>query len=344
MSILVTGAAGQIGGNIVRILHERGLNPIAFDILPLAPHSVLWDVRDKIKYVTGSIVDLDQLLWIIKDHEVEGIIHTAVLMTELANRRPVDAIRVMMEGTVNVLEAVRLMGLRRAVCCSTAAASGAHTDLARAVTEDDPPVLPLSGIYPVLKMANEGLCHNYQTLFGISAISVRPSRCYGPGTPPERRDVLPIEYLIGEAVDGRSVELPAGADTPVDYTYIKDEADGIIKVYQAQSPKYGLYNISFGALRTPLQVAEVLRKVFPGQRFSVGPGIWEGSSTSARQWIPKAEFSGPRYKTAIRPPLDNTRARTDLGYSPHDLDLGIPDYVRWLKHRDYVLPERVGMQ
>ncbi len=329
MSILVTGAAGQVGSNIVRILHEQGREIIAHDIVYPGPHSVIFDIMDRIKFVAGSIVDLSHLLRIVKDYDVEGIIHPAVVFTDEANKRPVDAVRVNMEGTVNVLEAVRILGLRRAVCCSSAAAAGAKTDLTRHAREDDPPTLPLSGIYPVIKLAVEGLCHNYQALYGVSAIAIRPSRVYGPGTPPSRIGILPIDFLVNEAVKGNSIKLETGADTVVDYTYAKDEAMGIINAYDAPSPNYYLYNISFGQLRSVKEVVEVLRELFPGQTFEVGLGLWSG-------WIPKAEFKGVRYQVAIRSPLDISRAKADLGYQPqYDIDKGIPDYVRWLKSRVY---------
>jgi nucleoside-diphosphate-sugar epimerase len=262
-----------------------------------------------------------------KERNVEGIIHTAVLFVNETNERSVDAVRVNMEGTVNVLDAVKIMGLRRAVCCSSAAAGGAKTNLDRHTREDDPPTFPLSGIYPVIKFAVEGLCHNYQTLYGISAIAIRPSRCYGPGIAPARIHYLPIDFLVNEAVKGRSIKLETGSDTVVDYTYVKDEAHGIIIAFDVESPTFCLYNISFGELRSVGQIVEVLRKLFPEQTFEVGPGLWQG-------WISKAEFKGANYKVAIRSPLDISKAKSDLGYQPqYGIEQGIRDYVRWLQGR-----------
>lgn len=334
MSVLVTGAAGFIGGNVVRILYERGEKPIGFDVGRVGPNSVLWDIKDEIPWAAGTIVDLSQLLRVVKEHKVEGIIHTAAQLGEANNERPVDAVRVNVEGTVNVLEAARILDLRRVVCCSSSTVVGAQTDLEKHVKEDDPPIVPQSGIYPVLKLATEGLVYNYQSLFGVSAVCVRPSRVYGPGSAPERGKGHPIQFLTVEAVNGRDVDLETGADTLVDYTYVKDEAQGIILAYEAKSPTYTLYNLSYGDLRNPRQMAEVLTRLFPKWTGKLGPGLWPG-------WIPKMELTGPAWQFSLRSPLDVSRAKTDLGYKPHDIDSAIPDYVRWLRDREYVLPERI---
>jgi UDP-glucose 4-epimerase len=332
MSVLVAGAAGFIGGNVVRILHERGEQPIGFDVGRVGPNSVLWDVKDEIPWVTGTIVDLSQLLRVAQEYKVDGIINTAAQLGDANNQRPVDGVRVNVEGTVNVLEAARILGLRRVVCCSSGTAAGAHTDLTRAVKEDDPPVVPQTNIYAVLKLACEGLVYNYQHLFGVSAVCVRPSRVYGPGSAPHRGERHPIQFLTAQAVNGQNVNLESGADTLVDYTYVKDEAEGIILAYQAESPSYTLYNLSYGALRSPRQMAEVLRPLFPEWSCTLGPGLWPG-------WIPSMEQSGPAWQFGVRPPFDVSRAKSDLGYVPHDIDSALPDYVRWLRDREYALPE-----
>jgi UDP-glucose 4-epimerase len=334
MSILVVGA-GFVGGNVIRILHERGMKVVGFDVTRPGPNSVLWNYKDEIEFEIGNLVDLSHLLRVVKDHKIEGIIHTAAITGNTNNKRPVDALRINVEGTVNVLEAVRIMGLRRAVCCSSGSAAGICKDLKRRVLEDDPPVMPLDSMYAVFKLADEGMIYNYQALFGTSVIACRPSRVWGPGSPPERGKVHCIQYLINEAVAGRSVEMPSGSDTPIDYTYVKDEAEGLIQTYMAKAPKHSLYNMSFGDLRTPVQMAEVLKKVFPKLNFKIGPGVWPG-------WVgTDAAVTGPDYQMSLRAALDITRARTDLGYKPHDLDKTIPDYVRWLQNKEWVLPERM---
>ncbi len=337
MSILVTGSSGFIGSNIIRILYERGHRPIGYDISGAGSESVLWDIKDKIKYVQGTMLDLSHILRVVKDYKVEGIIHTAGLLVLPSNQRPIDAARVNIEGTLNVLETARIMNLRRVVCCSTIEVIGVTKDLKKPIREDDPPLLPYHNMYAVFKLAIEGFCHNYQNLFGVSALAIRPSMVYGPGLVAERIPRHPISFLINEAVNGRNVDMKTGADTPIDFQYVKDLADGIIKAYEAKAPKYNLYNMGNGNVCWPAQAIDVLQKLFPKLTLKVNAGIWPG-------WIPTVESAkneDREYHPILRAPIDINRARLDLGYKPHGLDKTIRDYVKWLQNREYVLPENM---
>jgi nucleoside-diphosphate-sugar epimerase len=302
MSILVVGGGGFVGGNVIRILHERGQKVVGFDIVRPGPSSVLWNYNEPIPFEIGNVVDLSHLLRVVIEHKIEGIIHTAAITGNTNNKRPVDALRINVEGTANILEAVRIMGLRRAVCCSSGTVAGVYTDLKKRVSEDDPIIMPLTSMYAVYKLADEGLIYNYRTLFGTDAVACRPSRVWGPGSPPERGSYHCIQYLINEAVNGRSVDMPTGADTPVEYTYVKDQAEGLIQAYHAKSPKHAVYNLSFGDLRTPVQMATVLKRLFPKLNFKIGTGVWPG-------WVGvNSTVSGPDYQMSVRAALDITKA------------------------------------
>ena len=102
------------------------------------------------------------------------------------------------------------------------------------------------------------------------------------------------------------VVLARGADTPIDYTYVKDIADGLILAYEAKKPNYLTYHMSFGELRDVGQIAKVLQGIFPDRKIEIGPGIWEDYTTEAR-------YQGKTFKMAVRQALDISRAREDLG-------------------------------
>lgn len=326
MSILVTGASGHVGSNLARRFYQKGAKVVAHDLYPPNPKGVLHEIIDKIVFVRGDIRDLADLIHTIKDHDVEGIIHTTVIGTHISNRNPLNAVRVNIEGTVNVLELARCFNLRRVVYLSSASAAGGFTDLSRKNKEADIN-LPLSGVYPVTKLCCEGLCHNYKNEFGVDVIVIRTSRVYGPGFY-RTEGTIPIEELITMVMKG-DVVLERGSDTPIDYTYVKDIAQGLILAYEAKKPNHLIYNMSFGELRDIGQVVQVLRKIFHDRKIEIGPGLWG-------DFISEATFQGKVYKLALRQALDIGRARSDLGYNPEfDIDKGLPDYVAWLTERRY---------
>ncbi len=153
MSVLVTGGNGLIGANIVRILTEiHGDDVVIVDASPdLAEHSVLTDVADRVKYVQGSVTDLAFLLRVIKEHKVTDVVHGAAIIAGAAARRPTEALEVNILGTVNVLEASRIEGLRRVVAISSSAVMGDPEDLNTPRKEDDS-MLPAVGIDPISKL------------------------------------------------------------------------------------------------------------------------------------------------------------------------------------------------
>jgi hypothetical protein len=92
MSVLVTGAAGNIGSNIVRTLLSEGEQVIGYDTAPPPPHSVVYPMLRKFPFVLGSVVDLPLLLNTIKQYKVQDVIHLAAIMMG-AKERPLKPCR-----------------------------------------------------------------------------------------------------------------------------------------------------------------------------------------------------------------------------------------------------------
>lgn len=331
MTILVTGAAGYVGSNLVRMLVQEGKDVVASDMMRPGSESVLTEMRDQLRFVVANVLDLGRLVSIIKQFRVEGIIHTAVVQAQEANDRPLEGLRVNIEGTANILEAARLMNLRRVVCCSSSSAVGDHADISKPIKETDIK-LPLSGLYSVANLTREGLCYNYRRIFSVDAVAVRLTRGYGPGFTHFDMPV-PLPILVRDAVAGKPIKIERGGETVMDYTYVKDQVLGVKLAYEANTPRSWIYNVSFGQLRSVFQVVEVLKKVFPTLPIEVGPGLW-GETAAA----PGAVAANPlTYRVVQRPPYDITLAKQDLGYDPrYPIDKGIPAYVAWLQKRQYL--------
>ena len=112
--ILVTGGSGLVGANAVRMLLERGEQPVLFDVA--VNERLLGTVGVDVKslsVVRGDILDLPGLITAIRDHGIGRIIHLAAFLGEEVQRRPYSGVRLNLLGTVNILEAVRLEGISR---------------------------------------------------------------------------------------------------------------------------------------------------------------------------------------------------------------------------------------
>jgi UDP-glucose 4-epimerase len=125
MTILLTGAMGAIGSWVARELVERGHRPLLYD--SRADFTLIPDLVDRVDLVVGDLLDLPTLVRTVLEHKVERILHLAAMMPPQAQANPYLGFRVNAEGTLNVLEAARIGGVRRVVYTSSKAVYGRIT-------------------------------------------------------------------------------------------------------------------------------------------------------------------------------------------------------------------------
>lgn len=325
MTVLVTGGNGSVGSHVARQLIQGGDRVVIYDSGPMHPkNNVLAEFSpDQVKVEFGNVDELASVLDVVKKHDVEGIIHcAAVSRPYLANRQPINALRVNVIGTANMLEAGRLLGLQRVIVTSSAGAMGAAKDLTTPRKEDEIE-LPIAGLYPLSKLACEQLVYTYRELFKLDTAAIRPRNVYGPGFAFLNH---PLFVLVFEALAGNSVVRETGGDSTFDYTYVKDLARGFVQLYKTPSSAHHTYNVSAGHLVHVSEIATIVQDLFPDLTISVGPGAWQGLAEAGREAA--TEVHAP----PVMPPLDITRAREDFGYKPQwGLREGITDWVRWSK-------------
>lgn len=328
MSILITGIAGHIGSNVARMLIEEGEKVVGVDVARPGPHTVIAGMEDRYSFHAGSVADLSLLLAVMKEHRVGRVLHTAVVQAEFANARPIEAIRVNIEGTQNVIEAAKLLELKKVVCCSSSSAGGEHQGrpLDQAIEERDID-WPVPSIYALTKVSIEGLVALAHRLYGVDAIACRPSRVWGPGY--ARFDIAPpVELLLHRAMAGEPIRLENGGDTGIDYTYVKDLAKGFIQALRSGKTESTVFNLSTGRLVSLFEVGKVMQQSFPDLEISIGPGELDMSAFT--------QGAGRSYRVAVRPALDVSRAKREFGYAPRfGIENGIADYVAWLRDRRY---------
>ena len=120
MTTLVIGS-GLIGSQVARILVERGENPVLMD--SAAQPQAIGQIVDlaKVTLVVGDVLRPLSIVDALRIHGITKIAHTAAnpLLTVGAQREPYSAINLNIMGTVNVLEAARVTGLKRVVVSSS---------------------------------------------------------------------------------------------------------------------------------------------------------------------------------------------------------------------------------
>lgn len=305
--ILVTGGSGWLGSAIVRALLDRGDTVVATDVA-LSPATLALAQTDKrLIAVTADLGEWAQVVRILQHHKPDAVVHTAAIVGVVqAHDIPIKALRVTVEGSINLFEAMRLHGVKRVVHISTEETYG---DFRSAVIDEEHPQNPTS-VYGMTKLAVEHLGRIYSRDHGLECINVRTCWVYGPYLPRLR---VPRTF-IEAALRGEAHHQPDGGEMAVDQVYIDDTVQGVLLALDKGNHKYDTYNIATGVAPTVRDTAEAVNRAIPGAKITVGDtGPYK---------------HGGRVLSATKGALDITRASRELGYKPkYDLQAGIEETI-----------------
>jgi UDP-glucose 4-epimerase len=305
-SILVTGGGGFIGAAIVEALASRGDRVAAIDIAASPKLRRLCETNRNVTYVPGELTEWPQLAAAFQRHKPDAVIHCAAIVGVINSiASPMATMRVNVEGSLNVLAAMRLFDVPRLLNLSSEEIYGPFR--ADRIDETHPchPVKP----YGISKFAVEQLARDHAAEYGTSVIHIRTCWVYGPGLPRPR---IP-KTLVDAAVEGRALHLPSGADFRVDQVYIDDLVQGMLKALDHAEHPHDAYHISTGEAPSLGEIAAMVRDLVPGADIVIGPGEYD-------------------FAAGVRPvrkgALDCSRAREAFGYAPRfDMRRGLEAYI-----------------
>ena len=311
MSVLVTGA-GSVGLAVALKFAQEGFDVVCYDVDPTSPRalSVLEEVEGKVKSVRGDVQDPVRMIDVIKENSIQGIIHTAALTIRGSGVRFATAqFSVNAVGTLNVLEAARIMDLNRIIFTSSIALfSGIPPDRVEPIKETEP-IDPSSFtmFYSVAKYAGESLVHAYHKLYEMDTVICRLHTVYGIAEINPRD----IGSYLWSVLKGERLAYPSGAEIVSDFSYSKDLAEGIYVLYTSKKIKDPrIYHLSDGRTRRLGDIVNMINIMGPGE-VKLGPGK-EGS------------------RITIPTPFDISRAK-ELGYKPRPIQESLEDYAAWIR-------------
>ncbi|QPC91709.1 NAD(P)-dependent oxidoreductase [Mesorhizobium sp. INR15] len=300
-SILVTGGLGYTGRTIVRQLAAQGINVVSYN----RDYSEL--ATDFVTAVQGELYDVPRLVRTIEKYGVDRIIHTAAMShPDLSIDLPLTTVVANIDGTVNVMEAMRLAGIKRLVNFSSETVYGNH---AGPIDENSTttPTTP----YGVTKVAIEHFGRVYNELYGLQTVSLRFSEVYGPGN----RMPQILRDIVKTVLRGEPFVMESGSDHLFHFIHTEDVAHAAILAATSETMKGSVFNIFGDHAWTLAQSADLLRKFLPRASISIGPGYCH------------LDRQGP---------WDQSAAIRELGYAPqYTLEDGLARYVDWLKTNEY---------
>jgi nucleoside-diphosphate-sugar epimerase len=314
---LVTGGAGFIGSHVARRLAERGDRVVLYDLQPPQGDVAWWlqPVRDRVMFHQGGVEQWPEVMSAVKAHRPAAIVHAAAIGDPAAvQHKALLALRVNVEGSINVLEAGRLFDVGRIVLFSSI---GALPGIRYEPVDAAHPVIlpdegPGSGFYGASKVAVEAFCHGYRQAFGTDFVVLRPSAVYGFAM----RHPIFVKPMVENAVRGTPTRFAAGREFPRDYTHVKDVAQMTVKALDAprERLKHRLFYAATGRpLRTAGELADIVKKIVLSADIAIGSGLSETDKLEIR----------------YRGVLSVADAQEQLGYEPQfaELEAGVADYV-----------------
>jgi threonine 3-dehydrogenase len=302
MRILITGAGGQVGTDLIPLLLSRGHHPAGFDLMD-APEGVAAGVP----WVKGDVAVREEVFDAVKVAKPDAIWHLAAVLSATGERAPFRAWRVNMEGTRAVLEAARVLGVPQVLFTSTIAAFGPGLP---SPVGNDVSMRPTT-MYGLTKVAGELLGEYYRERWGLDFRGVRFPGLVSAVEPGGGTSDY-VNYMYFDAVRRGSYDAFCRADTTIPLMYMPDALRALVELSEA--PKDALtrsiYNIAAMSPRAD-EIAAAVRKRVPGARLGFAP-------VPARQAILD---SWPKV-------LDDSVARKDWGWTPRwDLDAMSDDLI-----------------
>ena len=313
MKALVTGAGGFIGSHLCETLIHKGYNVKAF-VRYNSRNFWGWLetslYKEEMEIVSGDIRDFDIIRNAVK--KVDVIFHLAALIgIPYSYISPLAYIKTNIEGTYNILQAARELGVEKVIHTSTSEVYG--TAQFTPITEEHP-VNPQSP-YAATKAAADHLALSFYRSFGLPVAIIRPFNTYGPRQ--STRAVIPT-IITQMLSDERKIKLGFLHPTR-DLTYVKDTVDAFLKMAESKNSIGEVINIG---LNSEISIGDLVKSI--AKIVNVADGEIGIEIEKERERPEKSEVE--------RLWADNKKAKDLLAWSPkYTLEQGLKETVEWFK-------------
>lgn len=313
MATLMTGGAGFIGLEVVRLLLSKGeKRPLVMSRNPSVTR--LGDAADEVDVMQGDLGNFSHVLEAVRKARPQVIYHLGATLSVPSEADPATAMQTNALGTFHVLEAARLFGVPQVIFASSVGTYG--TDIREDVIHDATIQRPQL-FYGMTKVFGEHMGLFYRRKHGIDFRGIRYPSIIGPGV----RTPGAVQYtswVIEACAQGRPYAIWVEPETRVPVMYVKDAA--LATVQLAQAPPEAITTVNYlvnGVTPTPsaVELADVVRSKIPTARI---------------EFRPDGEIQ--RLIQASLRPLDDHKARQEWGWNPsYDLEDLVEDFLLALK-------------
>lgn len=341
-TILVTGAAGFIGSNLVKRIYQDASDVTVIGIDNMNDY---YDVRLKeyrlselskyetFTFIKGSIADKAAIDSIFETYHPQVVVNLAAQAgVRYSITNPDAYIEANLIGFYNILEACRhsydngSVGVEHLVYASSSSVYGSNKKVP--YSTDDKVDNPVS-LYAATKKSNELLAHTYSKLYNIPSTGLRFFTVYGPAGRPD----MAYFGFTNKLREGKTIQIFNYGNCKRDFTYVDDIVEGVIRVMQKAPdkvtgedglplPPYAVYNIGNNQPENLLDFVDILQQELT--RAGVLPQDYD--------------FEAHKELVAMQPgdvPItyaDTSALERDFGFKPStSLREGLRKFAEWYK-------------
>jgi len=300
-SCLVTGGAGFIGSHLVARLVREGVRVRVLDNLLTGSLDNLRDVADQIEFIQGDIREVETVTQAVRG--VEVVFHQAALASvPMSLENPVATHDVCVTGTVNLLNASRLNGVRRFVYAGSSSAYG------------DSPVMPkredqvpeVLSPYAAAKLAGEYYCQSFAASYDLEVVRLRYFNVFGPRQDPKSPYSAVIPLFATALLEGRTPCIYGTGEQSRDFVSVVSVAHANWLAASVPGISGKVYNVAGGS---SISILELLKLICAGLDRPYAP-----------------EFRPPRVGDVLHSWADISAIQQDLGYTPQmTLEAGLKE-------------------
>lgn len=323
--IALVGGAGFIGHNMALKLEEIGALPHIIDSLQVNHLGYYTSKYIENKNSERYIGFLNERLSLIRNNKIglhiidvrdyhlvssvlnninpDYVVHLAAIAhANKSNKDPYSTFDHSLRTLENVLDALRSKKTHLIYFSS----SMVYGNFDGEDVEEDKVCNPI-GIYGALKFGAEKLVIGYNQVFGLPYTIIRPSALYGERCVSRRVG----QAFIENALSGIPLTVNGDGSDSLDFTYIDDLVQGVLRCIENDNSLNQVFNITFGGARKIKELAEIVMENFPGTSLECKP---------RDSLMPE------------RGTLSINKARDLLGYKPqYPIETGFKRYIDWYK-------------
>lgn len=335
MKILVTGAAGFIGSNLVMKLLEAGSG---VQVVGLDNMNDYYDVSLKEwrlsridskdwRFVKGDIADKSLVDSLFAEEEFDIVVNLAAQAgVRYSITNPDAYIQSNLIGFYNILEACRHYPVQHLVYASSSSVYGSNKKVPYSV--DDKVDNPVS-LYAATKKSNELLAHAYSKLYNIPSTGLRFFTVYGPAGRPD----MAYFGFTDKLLRGETIKIFNYGNCKRDFTYVDDIVEGVMRVMDKAPekkvgedglpvPPYAIYNIGNSNPENLLDFVTILQE----ELVSAGVLPADYDFEAHKELVPMQPGDVPVTFA------DTSALERDFGFRPHtSLRDGLRKFAVWYK-------------